>query len=241
MANVSPALQWSVIRKSSSFVIKRDGRTFTTEPNNLRNINSFRYNGLVQEQTVGVEASSDGKGVTLTTRNKKRNHPSKNLNRSTLKKNPRRAFKTIMSRLKGQQYRKDLQSVSLTMADVTPQQKLQSGLNDLKNVQRDLQKRQETRQTLDAQLSENKLVKEELDLVKPDTKVYKLIGPTLVRQDLEEAKQTVSKRIEYISAELKRSEEFIKDLEEKQDGCQEQLAKLKHEFDQAGQKAQKPA
>ena len=40
----------------------------------------------------------------------------------------------------------------------------------------DLQKKVETRQTLDAQLSENKLVKEELELVKPNTRVYKLIG-----------------------------------------------------------------
>ena len=40
----------------------------------------------------------------------------------------------------------------------------------------DLQKKVETRQTLDAQLSENKLVNEELELVKPNTRVYKLIG-----------------------------------------------------------------
>lgn len=40
----------------------------------------------------------------------------------------------------------------------------------------DLQKKVETRQTLDAQLNENKIVKEELSLVKDDTKVYKLIG-----------------------------------------------------------------
>lgn len=40
----------------------------------------------------------------------------------------------------------------------------------------DLQKKIETRQTLDAQLNENKIVKDELSLVKDDTKVYKLIG-----------------------------------------------------------------
>jgi len=39
-----------------------------------------------------------------------------------------------------------------------------------------LQNATESRQTLDAQLNENKLVKEELDLVKDNTKVYKLIG-----------------------------------------------------------------
>ena len=40
------------------------------EPNNLRGVNSFRYNGLVQEKTVGVEASADGKSVTLVTKKK---------------------------------------------------------------------------------------------------------------------------------------------------------------------------
>lgn len=35
-----------------------------------------------------------------------------------------------------------------------------------------------------------------------DGNVYKMIGPVLVKQDLEEAKQTVAKRMEYISGEM---------------------------------------
>lgn len=42
----------------------------------------------------------------------------------------------------------------------------------------------------------------ELDLLKEDANVYKLIGPVLVKQDLAEANANVRKRIEYISAEL---------------------------------------
>ncbi|GAB2226371.1 hypothetical protein Drorol1_Dr00022175 [Drosera rotundifolia] len=42
----------------------------------------------------------------------------------------------------------------------------------------------------------------ELELLKEDTNVYKLIGPVLVKQDLVEANANVTKRIEYISAEL---------------------------------------
>ena len=41
-------------------------------------------------------------------------------------------------------------------------------------------------------------VKEELDLAGEDTRVFKLIGPALVNQDLAEAKGNVEKRIEYI-------------------------------------------
>ena len=43
---------------------------------------------------------------------------------------------------------------------------------------------------------------QELDLLKEDANVYKLIGPVLVKQDLAEANANVHKRIEYISAEL---------------------------------------
>lgn len=32
--------------------------------------------------------------------------------------------------------------------------------------------------------------------------VYKLVGPVLVKQDLEEARQTVDKRLEYITKEV---------------------------------------
>lgn len=46
---------------------------FQQEPNNLRNLNSFRFNGLVHQQAVGIQPASDGKGVVLVTKNKKGN------------------------------------------------------------------------------------------------------------------------------------------------------------------------
>ena len=39
------------------------------EPNNLKAKNSFRYNGLVNKKTVGVEPCKDGKGVVLVSKN----------------------------------------------------------------------------------------------------------------------------------------------------------------------------
>lgn len=58
------------------------------------------------------------------------------------------------------------------------------------------------RQQLDGQLNENIAVKKELDLLKGEDDVFKLIGPVLIKQDLDEAKQNVAKRMEYISSEL---------------------------------------
>ncbi|KAL5673665.1 hypothetical protein ACJX0J_017971, partial [Zea mays] len=84
-------------------------------------------------------------------------------------------------------------------------------------------------------LSRNKLVtatlftlaiihKQELELLSDGANVYKLIGPVLVKQDLVEAKANVKKRIEYISAELKRMDRALKDLEEKQNNKKESVA-----------------
>ncbi|KAK7925752.1 hypothetical protein WMY93_008062 [Mugilogobius chulae] len=63
--SMSSHLQWMVIRNCSSFLIKRNGQTYSTEPNNLKSRNSFRFNGLVHKKTVGVQPAPDGKGVVV--------------------------------------------------------------------------------------------------------------------------------------------------------------------------------
>lgn len=47
----------------------------------------------------------------------------------------------------------------------------------------------------------SKLILKELQRLEPDAAVYKMIGQVLVKQDLEESKQNVEKRIDYISKE----------------------------------------
>lgn len=58
----------------------------------------------------------------------------------------------------------------------------------------------------------------ELDLLKEDANVYKLIGPVLVKQDLAEANANVRKRIDYISAEL-----YVYSLVIRFDNCNSRL------------------
>ncbi|XP_076650571.1 prefoldin 6 [Halictus rubicundus] len=103
-------------------------------------------------------------------------------------------------------------------------------LDKYKQVQRDYQKTLRQRQQLEGQLHENIMVKKELDLLKTEDDVFKLIGPVLMKQDLEEAKQNVSKRMEYISSELNRVEELIVTLDKKQDTHREALKKYEHVF-----------
>uniref|UniRef100_A0A804PCG2 DNA/RNA-binding protein Alba-like domain-containing protein n=1 Tax=Zea mays TaxID=4577 RepID=A0A804PCG2_MAIZE len=66
----------------------------------------------------------------------------------------------------------------------------------------------------------------ELELLSDGANVYKLIGPVLVKHDLAETKANVKKHIEYISAELKRMDRALKDLEEKQNNKKESMFTL---------------
>merc|ERR1719187_192776 len=69
-----------------------------------------------------------------------------------------------------------------------------------------------------------------------DAKVYKKIGPVLAKQDLQEAKSNVGKRIDYLSSESKRQENLLKDLDKKQDTQRETISKLQQQFQQQQQK-----
>merc|ERR1712168_902542 len=68
-----------------------------------------------------------------------------------------------------------------------------------------------------------------------DAKVYKKIGPVLAKQDLQEAKSNVAKRIEYLTSESKRQENMLKDLDKKQDTQRETISKLQQQFQQQQQ------
>ena len=115
------------------------------------------------------------------------------------------------------------------------QNQLQEGVEKLQSFQKQQQKTLSARQMLDSQLNENKLVKEEMDKVKSDTKVFKLIGPALVRQEVSEAKQNVDKRIEYITGELKRQDDMLADLEKQQDAEREKLQNLQTQMQKLAQ------
>ncbi|XP_041993232.1 prefoldin subunit 6-like [Salvia splendens] len=103
---------------------------------------------------------------------------------------------------------------------------LENKATDFRKLEKDIQKNQQVKKKYTIQLGENELVLKELDLLNDDTNVYKLIGPVLVKQDLAEANANVRKRIEYISAELKRLDSTLQDLQEKLSSKQESIAKL---------------
>ncbi|KAK1426633.1 hypothetical protein QVD17_15310 [Tagetes erecta] len=113
------------------------------------------------------------------------------------------------------------QMASSSNASRELQKELEAKANDLSKIQKDISKNHQVRKKYTIQLGENELVLKELDLLNDDANVYKLIGPVLVKQDLAEANANVRKRIEYISAELKRLDSTLQDLEEKQNSKKE--------------------
>ncbi|CAN7049578.1 unnamed protein product, partial [Brassica rapa subsp. trilocularis] len=99
----------------------------------------------------------------------------------------------------------------------------------------DIIKNHQLRKKYTIQLGENELVLkngfdhiQELDLLQDDANVYKLIGPVLVKQDLAEANANVRKRIEYISAELKRIDATLQDNEGQQNSKREAVSHPSH-------------
>ncbi|XP_031433837.1 60S ribosomal protein L28-like [Clupea harengus] len=113
----SSHLQWMVIRNCSSYLIKRNGQTYSTEPNNLKSRNSFRFNGLVHRKTVGVEAAADGKGVVVMLKKRAgQRKPANCYEKITVNKNARATLSSLRHIIRKNHYRRDLRMSALRRA-----------------------------------------------------------------------------------------------------------------------------
>lgn len=82
-----------------------------------------------------------------------------------------------------------------------------------RKLQEEMGQLQQTLQALMGQENENEMVKRELDLLDnngSNNAVFKMVGPVLLKNDLEDAKLTVDKRLEFIRGEKNKTEESIK-------------------------------
>merc|ERR1712169_54633 len=89
----------------------------------------------------------------------------------------------------------------------------------LRKMQDEAQQTMNTRAQLVAQMKENELVKQELDLIADDdegARIYKLIGPVLVKQEKKEAASNVGKRIDFLQGELQKLESNLEEMQKKQ-------------------------
>merc|ERR1712094_102803 len=109
--SASSDVVWGIIRKNSSFLVKRF-LELSSEPGNLMNKNSFKYSGLANAEAVDIQDNE--KGITFSRKNKKNaNQPKRNNVSVDLKKDFRKVAKTIMKKTEGCNYRKDLKKPAL--------------------------------------------------------------------------------------------------------------------------------
>ncbi|XP_055625271.1 60S ribosomal protein L28 [Toxorhynchites rutilus septentrionalis] len=117
MADSSSHLNWLIIRDHNAFLLKQRNikKPFSKEANNLTNLSSFRYSGLIHKKTLGVVPAD--KGVSLVyKRPKYQTKPAKASVKVTLKHRPRRTLKKIKKILNANRYRRDLRQVALRRA-----------------------------------------------------------------------------------------------------------------------------
>ncbi|WVW79853.1 hypothetical protein I302_101823 [Kwoniella bestiolae CBS 10118] len=110
------------------------------------------------------------------------------------------------------------------------QAQLQSSSIAFQKIEAELAGVIEARQRLDSQLSENELVLKEFTQLKSHNTVYKLVGPSLVPQDQNEAKVNVEKRLDFIRSEIKRVEAQLKENEEKAAKRKDEIMGLQQQF-----------
>eukprot|EP00903_Cladosiphon_okamuranus_P016634 g15342.t1 len=123
MTNVSNELVWSLVRRNNCFLYKRNGRTkrsgkvvLTSEPNNLKNVHSYKFSGLANSKAVGIQFDQDAKGpcASMTLKSSKNgNKPKKSVGKSLLKKTFPSAVQAIRKQTGGTNYRPDLESEAL--------------------------------------------------------------------------------------------------------------------------------
>ena len=106
---------------------------------------------------------------------------------------------------------------------------IEAEMKVLQSLENEITGLQNKQQTLTSQLNENSMVKQEMDLLNSDSKVYKLVGPVLVLQEFNSAKDNVEKRLEYIQKDMKRVEDAITNKSKGAGDLQQKIIKMQQE------------
>jgi large subunit ribosomal protein L28e len=114
MSTVSQELVWSIVKNNHCKLLKRRGQggsQFTTERNNLKNVNAYKYTGF-RAQSVSVHVDNKGALIVRRARPSQKN-PSKRNSAVTVGKGYNRRVGAIAGATKGSFYRGDLTTAAL--------------------------------------------------------------------------------------------------------------------------------
>ncbi|XP_049780433.1 60S ribosomal protein L28 [Schistocerca cancellata] len=116
---MSSHLSWMIIRNNNAYLLKKRNinKPFSTEPNNLINVSSYRFSGLIHRKSVGLVAAPDSKGFTVVCKKFKASHkPAKSVTKRTMKAGPRRSLYKLKRLLKANRFRSDIRKAALRRA-----------------------------------------------------------------------------------------------------------------------------
>merc|ERR1712194_620437 len=89
------------------------------------------------------------------------------------------------------------------------------------------------------------LVKQELDICDQEASdggeavIYKQVGPVLIKNDLDEARETVEKRLEFISGEIRKVESKISSKDEQSQQLASKIQEMQSHMQKAAVEAAK--
>merc|ERR1712193_103350 len=65
---MSADLCWQIVRNNHAYLMKRQNikKPFSSEPNNLKNVNSAKFNGFCRQRVVGISEAEDKNGIVFT-------------------------------------------------------------------------------------------------------------------------------------------------------------------------------
>ncbi|KAF6201599.1 hypothetical protein GE061_003991 [Apolygus lucorum] len=114
---MSAHLSWMIIKNHNSFLVKKRciKKHFSTEPHNLLNVASFRYNGLVHKKSIDIAPVDKGFKVSWK-RAKAAHKPASCYVSRTIKSGPRVALFRLRRLIRCNKYRKDLTKAALRRA-----------------------------------------------------------------------------------------------------------------------------
>ncbi|KAF4277606.1 hypothetical protein KXV22_001809 [Aspergillus fumigatus] len=116
------------------------------------------------------------------------------------------------------------------MAD--PQKQFQALSDEYQQLQTDLEGFIDARQKLESQQQENKGVQAEFDKLDEESRIYKIVGPVLLKQDKNEAVMAVNGRLDFIEKEIKRIEGQIKEAQEKAEKKRAEIVQFQAQLQQ---------
>ena len=114
---------------------------------------------------------------------------------------------TIVLKITDSRRRRRKRSTMPTAADIDEE------IVQYRKVQEEIQRVRTDLQLVLSQLTENQMVHQELQVLDSSTKVYKMVGPVLLKNSVTDAQDTVTKRLDFIRGEQTRLETKNQNLE----------------------------